>query len=81
MLFVIKKNFTLRYQPKRYKIVIFILFLILMGGGLLVGGHYISRGIKTIDSFNKNEMTYSSALIAMKNNTEVTKERDRTSVV
>ena len=33
MLYVIKKNFSLRIQPSKFKYIIFIFFLILLGAG------------------------------------------------
>ena len=74
MLYVIKKNFSLKVQPKRYKILLFSLILIIMGGAMLYASYIIARGINVVDNLNKNKVTYSSALIAMKNNSEVTKE-------
>ena len=74
MLISIKKNFSLRVQPKKYKIFLFIIFMGALIVGEFYGGHYISRGIKIVDSFKKDEVKYTSALIALKENSEVTKE-------
>ena len=74
MLYVIKKNFSLKVQPKRYKIILFSLILIILGGAMLYASYIIARGINVVDNMNKNKVTYSSALIAMKKNSEVTKE-------
>ena len=73
-LYIIKKNFSLRIQPKKYKIIIFSFILLLLGFGMVYASRLISRGISTIDNLNKNEVTYSTALIKLKSNKEVTKD-------
>ncbi len=73
-LYIIKKNFSLRIQPKKYKIILFSLILLLLGFGMVYTSRLISRGISTIDNLNKNEVTYSTALITLKSNKEVTKD-------
>ena len=74
MLFIIKKNFSLRLQPKKFKIFFFIVILILFGAGELYLSQVISRGINIVDNLNKNKnkITYTSALIALKENDDVT---------
>ena len=74
MLIVIKKNFSLRLQPKKFKIFFFILLLIILGGGELYLSYVIARGINIVDNLNKdkNKITYTSSLIALKENTDVT---------
>ena len=68
MLMIIGKNFKLKTQPKKYKFIIFIIFLILIGGGELYISRIISRGINVVDNLNKNknQIEYSSYLIALK---------------
>lgn len=72
MLYIIKKNFSLRLQPRKYKFVFLILFLIIFGSGEMYLSYVIARGINVVDNLNKNKMTYTSALIALKENDSIT---------
>ena len=71
MLYVIKKNFSLRIQPSKFKYIIFIFFLILLGAGEMYLSYIIARGINVVDNLNKNKIKYTSALITLKDS-EVT---------
>ena len=66
MLYVIKKNFSLRKQPKKFKFIIFIVFLIAMGAGELYLSYIIARGLNVVDNLSKDKINYSSALITLK---------------
>lgn len=72
MLFIIKKNFSLRLQPKKWKFILLILFLIAFGAAEMYVSYFIARGISVVDNLNKNKIKYTSALIALKENKEVT---------
>ncbi len=72
MLFVIKKNFSLRLQPKKWKFILLILFLVAFGAAEMYISYFIARGISVVDNLNKNKIKYTSALIALKENNEVT---------
>ena len=72
MLFIIKKNFSLRIQPKKYKFILFILVLLVFGAGEMYLSYVIARGINVVDNLNKNKINYTSALIALKDNKNVT---------
>ena len=74
-LVLIIKNFGLKNQPKKTKIFIFIIILLILGSLELYVGNIISRGIRAVDNMNKsnNEVTYTSALIALADN-EITSE-------
>ena len=65
-LLVIKWNFTLKSQPKKYKFIILIILLIAMGVGEFYASSLISRGISVVDNLNKDEVKYTSYLIAKK---------------
>ena len=43
MLFIIKKNFSLRLQPKKWKFIILILFLIAFGAAEMYVSYFIAR--------------------------------------
>ena len=72
MLYVIKKNFSLRVQPKKWKFVFLIFFLIIFGAGEMYLSYVIARGINVVDNLNKNKLTYTSALVTLKENTDIT---------
>ena len=74
--YLLRKNFKLRTQPKKYKIVVYILILIALGVGEFYVSRIISRGISVVDKFNKSDdmVTYTSALIKLNSNKDVTKE-------
>ena len=65
-LLVIKWNFTLKNQPKKFKFIILILVLIAMGVGEFYASSLISKGIQVVDNMNKDEVKYTSYLIAKK---------------
>lgn len=77
-LVVLRKYLKLRKQPKISKYIIFIFILLIIGTGEFMISNIIDRGINTIDKINKNKITYTSALIAMKdgNYTSVEKIKD-----
>jgi LCP family protein required for cell wall assembly len=77
-LYVLRKYLKLRKQPKKIKYIIFIILLLLLGTGEFVLGSIIDKGISTIDKISKDKITYTSALIAMKdgNYTEISKIKD-----
>lgn len=66
MLFTIKKNFALRLQPKKIKIIIFMLFLILFGAAELYVSFMINKGLNIVDNLSKDKVKYTTALVAMK---------------
>ena len=68
MLIVIGKNFKLKTQPKKYKFILFMIILILLGGVEFYVSRVISRGINVVDNLNKNKnkVEYSSYLITLK---------------
>ncbi len=72
MLYVIKKNFSLRLQPKKYKFILLIFLIGLFGAGEMYLSYVIARGINVVDNLNKNKINYTSALIALKENDKVT---------
>lgn len=63
---VVRLNFSLRLQPKKYKFIIFILLLIIFGTGEYFASSLISKVLSTFDNMNKNTVTYTSKLIALK---------------
>ena len=72
MLYTIKKNFSLKKQPKKWKIFAFILFLIIFGAAEMYVSYFIARGINVVDNLNKNKIKYTSALVTLKENDSVT---------
>jgi len=72
MIYVIKKNFSLKKQPKKIKIILFILVLIIIGGAELYLSYFIARGISVVDNLNKDKIKYTTALVALKENDAVT---------
>ena len=72
-LLIVKLNFSLRLQPKKYKFIILILVLLIFGAGEFYASSFISRIISTFDSMNKNTTTYTTKLIALKDG-ETTKK-------
>ena len=72
-LYILRKNFKLRSQPKKYKFIIFILLLGILGFGEFYVSSFVSRGIKIVDNLNKDKVKYTSYLIAM-NSSDVTKK-------
>ena len=72
MLYTIKKNFSLRLQPKKYKFILFMLLLIIIGSLEMYLNYIIVRGLNVVDNLNKGKVKYTSALIALKDNNDVT---------
>ncbi len=64
-LLVIRLNFTLRSQPKKYKFIVLILVLLAFGTGEYFASTFISKVISTFDSMNKDTVTYTSKLITL----------------
>ena len=64
---ILRKYLKLRKQPKKRKYIIFILLLLVFGSAEFYISSIIDRGVGTIDKMNKDEVTYTSALISMKN--------------
>jgi len=73
-LVVIVKNFKLKSQPKKYKFIVLILLLVAFGFGEYYLSHIISRGVSIVDNLNKDEVKYTSALVKMRSNENVTKK-------
>lgn len=71
---VLSKYLKLRRQPKRNKYLLFILLLLILGFGEFTLSSIIDRGINTIDKINKDKITYTSSLIAMKDGKFTTKK-------
>ena len=70
VLIAIYKNFKYRFQPKKSKYILLILILLLFGAGeFYLSKNVISRGIGIVDNLNKDEINYTSSLIAMKEST------------
>ena len=63
---IVRLNFSLRVQPKKYKFIILILVLIAFGVGEYFASSIISKAISTLDNMNKNTTVYTSKLIALK---------------
>ena len=63
---VVRLNFSLRLQPKKYKFIVLILVLLAFGTAEYFTSTFISKVISTFDSMNKNTVTYTSKLIALK---------------
>ena len=68
ILLMIIRNFRLKYRPRRNKIIIQILILLVLGAGEIYVGKIISRGINVVDNLNKsnNMVTYNSVLLSLK---------------
>lgn len=71
---VLSKYLKLRKQPKKSKYFVFILLLLILGFGEFTLSSIIDRGISTIDKINKDRITYTSSLIAMKDGNFTTKK-------
>ena len=72
-LYILRKNFKLKSQPKKYKFILFILLLLILGFGEFYVSSLISRGIKVVDNLNKDKIKYTSYLITMADS-DVTKK-------
>lgn len=55
----------LKKQPKKKKYFVFILILLIFGCAEFFISSLIDRGVSIIDNMNKDEVTYTSSLIAM----------------
>ncbi len=77
-LVTLRKYLKLRKQPKISKYIIFILVLLIVGTGEFMISSIIDRGVSTIDKISKNKITYTSALISMRdgNYTSISKIKD-----
>ena len=71
---VIRHNFTIKSQPKKSKFIIFIILLALFGYGEYYLSHVISRGVSIVDNLNKDEIKYTTRLVKMTENKDVTKK-------
>lgn len=60
------KYIKLKKQSKKSKYFILIIVLLIIGIGEFFISSLIDKGVSTIDKMNKNYVTYSSSLIAMK---------------
>ncbi len=60
------KYIKLKKQSKKSKYFILIIVLLIIGAGEFFISSLIDKGVSTIDKMNKNYVTYSSSLIAMK---------------
>lgn len=63
---VVRLNFSLKSQPKKYKFIVLILVLLAFGSGEYFVSTFISKTMSTLDSMNKNTVTYTSNLIVLK---------------
>jgi LCP family protein required for cell wall assembly len=63
---VVRHNFSLRSQPKKYRFIVFILVLIAFGVGEYFASSFISKAISTLDNMNKNTTLYTTKLITLK---------------
>ena len=63
---IVRLNFSLKSQPKKYKFIILILVLLAFGAGEYFASTFISKTVSTLDNMNKNTVTYTSKLIALK---------------
>ena len=64
-LLIVKLNFSLRSQPKKYKFIILILVVLAFGAGEYFASTFISKTMSYLDNLNKDEVTYTTNLIVL----------------
>ena len=74
LIFILIKYAKLKKQPKKSKYIVFILLLLIFGTGEFYLSSIIDRGINVVDHINKDQITYTSSLIAMKDGKFTTKK-------
>lgn len=74
LIFILIKYAKLKKQPKKSKYILFILLLLIFGTGEFYLSSIIDRGINVVDHINKDKITYTSSLIAMKDGKFTTKK-------
>lgn len=65
-LFVIFKYIGIKKKGKISKYILFILILLIIGTGEFYISNYINKSMNLLDNFNKDEVTYTSTLISLK---------------
>lgn len=66
LLFYLLYGFVWLFNKKRFKLITFSFFIILIGGVVYFGNYYIYKTYRIIDSINKNEIVYTTNLITLK---------------